>query len=144
MTVPDALDKHFLGPSFRAREHGATAPGLLWFSRAGDHVAKNGEEDEIPAASPSQSLLLCGARAPGSLRSRRLPLRPLAPGADEAGIGRLRLRHGGPLSIAESLDTVVLRPPGRVAPTTGRHAGLDLHRPASSSPNQPQRACPGN
>src|SRR3954463_13190432 len=65
----DALDRHFLGPSFRAGEHGATAPGLLWFSRAGDHVAKSGEEDEIPAASPSQSLLLCGARAPGSLRS---------------------------------------------------------------------------
>ena len=86
---------------------GAWSPAALWFERAGDHVAKSGEEDAIPAAPPSQSLLVCGVRVPGPLRSWALCLRPLAPGADKAAIGCLGLGHEGPLRIAQSLDAVI-------------------------------------
>src|SRR5829696_1825498 len=75
----------------------------------------------------SQSLLVCGTRAPGPPWSRALSPRPLAPGADKAGVGRLRLGQEGPLSDAHGLDAVVLGATRSIAAPLRRQPGLDLH-----------------
>jgi hypothetical protein len=86
---------------------GADGPGL---DRAGDHVAKCGEEDVISAAlSHSRSSFVAPAH-PGRFEGLALSLRPLAPGIGKAAVGGFCLRDEGPLGVAHGLDAVVLRP----------------------------------
>jgi hypothetical protein len=120
--LPPSQWKSPLDKSFFVAPRSAASAAALRFERAGDHVAKSGRRMRFPPRCLHSRSSFMAPAHPG--RFGAVSLWSLAPGADEAAVGRLGLGHEGPFGVAQSLDAVVLGSTRDVAATFGRHAGL--------------------